>query len=146
MSILPILSIFQVFPTVHFYSSKILKDFYWRPMGLKFTPTNFLFLEADSRKKDIVIIWTPKKCNRNDYFSFMHSRISHLLDRLRSSRLIVAHSGWKSLKKSHSTLRAKRAMFTIWVAKSSLKMPKFEIQMRHFGWFSNTVRAELYSK
>ena len=27
-------------------------------------------------------------------------------------------------KKSHSTLRAKRAMFTFWVDKSSLKMPK----------------------
>ena len=30
----------------------------------------------------------------------------------------------KSQKKSHSTLRAKRATFTFWVAKSSLKMPK----------------------
>ena len=27
-------------------------------------------------------------------------------------------------KKSHSTLRAKRATFTFWVDKSSLKMPK----------------------
>ena len=34
------------------------------------------------------------------------------------------HSVWKSPKKSHSTLRAKRATFTFWVDKSSLKMPK----------------------
>ena len=82
----------------------------------------------------------------------------------------TAHGVWKSHKKSHTTLRAKRATFTFWVYKSSLKMPKnaqfgeflktcgqtelpdrsvligqklvenVKIQMRHFGWFSNTVR------
>ena len=31
---------------------------------------------------------------------------------------------WKSQKKSHSRLRAKRATFTFWVDKSILKMPK----------------------
>ena len=31
---------------------------------------------------------------------------------------------WKSQKKSHSTLRAKRATFTFWVDKIPLKMPK----------------------
>ena len=36
----------------------------------------------------------------------------------------VRHNVWKSLKKSHSTLRAKRATFTYWVDKSSSKMPK----------------------
>ena len=35
----------------------------------------------------------------------------------------------KITKKSHSTLRAKRAMFTFWVDKSWLKMPKIV----HFG-------------
>ena len=34
------------------------------------------------------------------------------------------HGVWKSKKKSHSTLRAKRATFTFWVDKTSLKMPK----------------------
>ena len=34
------------------------------------------------------------------------------------------HGVSKSQKKSHSTLRAKRAMFTFRVEKSSLKMPK----------------------
>ena len=41
------------------------------------------------------------------------------------------HSVWKSQKRSHSTLRAKRATFTFWVDKSWLKMPK----MVHFGEF-----------
>ena len=39
------------------------------------------------------------------------------------------HSFWKSQKKSHLIFRAKRAKFTFWVDKSSLKMPK----MVHFG-------------
>ena len=70
------------------------------------------------------------------------------------------HSLWKSQKKSHSTLRAKRAIFIFWVDKSSLKMPKIDkfwslnktkiggycqnwkIQLRHFGSFSNTVGCE----
>ena len=43
----------------------------------------------------------------------------------------IYHSVWKSLKKSHSTLRAKRATFTFWVDKSSLKMC-------HFGKFLKT--------
>ena len=32
------------------------------------------------------------------------------------------HSVWKLQEKSHSTLRAKRATFTFWVDKSSIKM------------------------
>ena len=44
------------------------------------------------------------------------------------------HGVWKSQKKSYSTLRAKRAMFTFWVDKSSLKMPKIV----HFGEFLKT--------
>ena len=39
------------------------------------------------------------------------------------------HGVWKSQKKSHSTLQAKRPTFTFWVDKSSLKMP----EMVHFG-------------
>ena len=45
--------------------------------------------------------------------------------------LLLIHIVWKSPKKSHSWLRAKRAMFTFWVDKSSLKMPK----MAYFGEF-----------
>ena len=41
------------------------------------------------------------------------------------------HGVSKSQKKSHSTLRAKRATFNFWVDKNSLKMPK----MAHFGMF-----------
>ena len=50
-----------------------------------------------------------------DFWSFFHSM----------------HSVWKSQKKSHSSLRAKRATFTFWVDKSLLKMPK----MVNFGEF-----------
>ena len=88
------------------------------------------------------------------------------------------HGVWKSQKKSHSTLRAKRATITFWVDKSLLKMPKMvqfwrvfwkpeacgqtvlpdrsvligqklaenaKIQMRLFGWFSNTVPLSAFS-
>ena len=44
------------------------------------------------------------------------------------------HSVWKSSKKSHSTLRAKRATFTFWVDKSWLKIPK----LVNFGEFLKT--------
>ena len=45
----------------------------------------------------------------------------------------ILHGVWISQKKSHSTLRAKRAMFTFWVDKSWLKMPK----MVQFGKILN---------
>ena len=51
--------------------------------------------------------------------------------RLDEYQFLLIHSVWKSPKKSHSWLRAKRAMFTFWVDKSSLKMPK----MAYFGEF-----------
>ena len=48
------------------------------------------------------------------------------------------HSVWKSKKKSYSTLRAKQATFTFWVVKSLFQNAKLK-QVRHFGWFSNTL-------
>ena len=48
--------------------------------------------------------------------------------------LFLLHGVWKSQKKSHSTLRAKRATFTFWLDKSWLKMPK----MVQFGEFLKT--------
>ena len=51
--------------------------------------------------------------------------------------ILLLHGVWKSQKMSHSTLRAKRATFTFWVHKKSLK-----IQMRHFEWFSNDVKTD----
>ena len=41
-----------------------------------------------------------------------------------SIQFTLRNSVWKFFKKSHSKLRAKRATFTFWVDKSSLKMPK----------------------
>ena len=58
---------------------------------------------------------------------------------LRGATMQLKHSVWKSQKKSHSTLRAKRATFTFWVAKSSLKMPKIV----HFGNFLKTWSLKL---
>ena len=59
------------------------------------------------------------------------------------------HSVWKSQKKSHSTLRVKRASFTFWMDKSSLKRPK----MVNFGEFlknwslrSNSVTRQIIVK
>ena len=48
------------------------------------------------------------------------------------------HSGWKSQKKSHSTLRAKRATFTFSLGKSRSILASFW-KMRHFWEFSATV-------
>ena len=45
------------------------------------------------------------------------------------------HSVWKSEKKSHSTMRAKRATFTFWVDKSSLKMPKMVNLTSFCRWY-----------
>ena len=46
----------------------------------------------------------------------------------------------KSQKKSHSTLRAKRAAFTFWLVKIGGKCQNWKIEMRLFRSFSNTVR------
>ena len=48
----------------------------------------------------------------------------------------LTQSVWKSPIKSHSKLRAKRASFSLWMYKSSLKMPKFVL----FGQFLKTWR------
>ena len=46
----------------------------------------------------------------------------------------ISHGVWKSQKKSHSSLRAKRATFTFWMDKSSWNKPK----MVHFNEFLKT--------
>ena len=53
---------------------------------------------------------------------------------LRDWLLLCNHSVWKSPKKSHSTLRVKRALQFEWTNKIWLKMPK----MVHFGDFWKT--------
>ena len=54
------------------------------------------------------------------------------------STSVCWHSGWKSEKKSHSTLRMKRATFTFGVDKSSLTMPKTV----NFGEFLKTWKLK----
>ena len=59
---------------------------------------------------------------------------------------ILLHSVWKSQNKSHSTLRAKRATFTFWVDKSSLKMQKndqFGEFLRTWSLRSNSVTRQV---
>ena len=48
----------------------------------------------------------------------------HLRGQFCQFRVSLLHSVWKSPKKSHSTLRAKRATFTFRLTKKYLKMPK----------------------
>ena len=52
-----------------------------------------------------------------------------------SIQFTLRNSVWKLFKKSHSKLRAKRASFSLWMYKSSLKMPKFVL----FGQFLKTL-------
>ena len=49
------------------------------------------------------------------------------------------HSVWKSQKKSHSTLRAKRATNTFWVDKNQLKMFHFWELLKTLSLESNSV-------
>ena len=44
-------------------------------------------------------------------------------------QLHPVHGVWKSQKKSHSTLRTKRATSTFWVDKNYWKMPKFKFDI-----------------
>ena len=60
--------------------------------------------------------------------------------------IVYHHSVWKSAKKSHSTLRAKRATFTLWVDKSLLKMPKmvnFGELLKIWSYCSNSVTRQV---
>ena len=80
----------------------------------------FIFIERTKllRKISRISIWTFSK-SRNVIFLGLLRHIQGV---------------WKSQKKSHSTLRAKRATFTFWADKSWLKMPK----MLNFGEFLQT--------
>ena len=49
-------------------------------------------------------------------------------------RVVCKHCVWKSKEKSHSTLRADRATFTLWVDKSSLKMSNLESLWKPEVW------------
>ena len=54
-------------------------------------------------------------------FRFRVNTANLRIERIRRRSL---HGVWKLQKKSHSTLRAKRARFTFWVDKASSKMPQ----------------------
>ena len=72
------------------------------------------------------------------FFISLSANLNHFIKyfslKSKTQNFALKHIVWKSQKKSHSTLRAKRAMFTLRVDKSSLKMPK----MVNFGEFLKT--------
>ena len=81
--------------------------------------------------------WIVHKCSHLEIFLRLPPPIvaaSLTYCFLRAFSFTLCHSVWKSPKKSHLTLRAKRATFTFWVEKSSLKMPK----NGQFGMFWET--------
>ena len=86
----------------------------------------FVLIVAKQRRSPFKLTrLLTKKFQKFNFAIFVQNLLGH-----------PVHSGWKSQKKSHSTLRAKRATFSFWVDKSSLKMPK----MVHFGEFLKSWR------
>ena len=72
------------------------------------------------------------KCKNVFFFSYFSLFLAQKHRRI--------HGVWKSQKKSHSTLRAKRATFTVWVDKSSSKMPK----MVPFDEFFEKFKCDIF--
>ena len=72
--------------------------------------------------------WRPRLMNTFYYFSTAAELYTQMVF-LAHSKKSHMHSVLKSKKQSHSTLRAKRATFTFWVDKRSLKRQK----MVNFG-------------
>ena len=70
-----------------------------------------------------VHIFLENSGRRYDFIFFILILLEH--DKLLAG-ISKPYGVWKSQKKSHSTLRAKRDMFTFWVDKSLLKMPNFK--------------------
>ena len=91
------------------------------------------------------LLWSSIKCAS----SVKHcSSITNLVFHLQPSfhNQVAKHGVWKSQKKSHSTLRAKRATFTFWVDKSELKMPKmvhFDEFLKSWSFRSNSVTRQV---
>ena len=71
-------------------------------------------VQPNFRPTNWTTLWFPR------LFSPSFKKFSNF----RKKWLLRLQSVWKSPKKSHSTLQTKRAWFTFWVDKSSLKMPK----------------------
>ena len=73
-------------------------------------PTSFIILNFFVEK--------VRRIDKSSYFATFY------YDYFECFSNLIYHSVWNSLKRSHSTLRAKRATFTFWVDKSWLKIPK----------------------
>ena len=79
------------------------------------------FLSSQLQKEDV----TKEQYNAmmNAYSQMIMAPASKQKTDLVCAKQVLDHGVWKSQKKSHSTLRAKRVTFTFWVDKSSIKMP-----------------------
>ena len=96
----------------------------------KLGPKKVSNLLKKHKLKLILSVWTPYIFNQ--YICTSIFLTQSLQDHpFLMFRITQNHIVWKSPKKSHSKLRAKRATFTFWVDKSLLKMPK----KVHFGEF-----------
>ena len=104
---------------------QLTKCFYPLPPLLPYFTNRFTSLSATMEP------WVMSKGNafRQQYFHWHKKEINiyHNLLELHQKRSITTyvqkkyiHSGWKSLKKSHSTLRAKRAKFTVLIKNAKM--------------------------
>ena len=96
------------------------KRFMCRSMSRPFDPplnSRRLLMDFSPRSDDLSQKRRPRNVNK------MRSNLNVLNHR---------HGVWKSQKKSHSTLRAKRATFTFWADKSWLKIAKNGLIWRVF--------------
>ena len=74
-----------------------------------------------------------KKCQKleESLILYMPDRLKTIWPSKQIEKRETTHCVWNSLKKSHWTLRAKRATFTFWVDKSSSNMSKWSISIGH---------------
>ena len=105
-----------------------------RSTGLKIITSNFDLLFTFSVEKFVLLSFFVASQGRNWRVSNFQ-KLWWKNDRTTSSLSSLTHTVFENhRKKSHSTLRAKRATFTFWVEKSLLKIPK----LVNFGEFLKT--------
>ena len=86
-----------------------------------------------------------KKCQKleESLILYMPDRLKTIWPSKQIEKRETIHCVWNSLKKSHSTLRAKRATFTFWVDTNEKCQKRTFLEsfvMRHFRWFLNNMQ------
>ena len=108
----------------------ILSEAVWASCYLRDTTATPIQVQSGTISKSQIIFPRYKDtiCNYSDFPKVAPmAGLWNFYDYQATICFPVVHSVWKSQKKSHSTLRAKRATFTFWVHKNWLKMPKMVI-------------------